>query len=127
MVKQIAEANEMASANRPDPLGKLQELVNPVEKGPFYAVNLSLDNKYAPAQTMTIGGLRLDQATGSVVRADGSVIKGLYSAGRTAIGVCSGGFISGLSLADCVFSGRRAARSMAVQQAQVDGVKVRAA
>ena len=112
MVKQIAEANDMAKAGRSDPLGKLQELVNPVEKGPFYAVNLSLDNKYAPAQTMTIGGLRLDQSTGNVVRADGSVVRGLYSAGRTAIGICSGGFISGLSLADCVFSGRRAAKSM---------------
>ena len=128
MVKQIAEANEMAKAGKPDPLGKLQELVNPVENGPFYAVNLSLDNKYAPAQTMTIGGLRLDQATGGVVRADGSMIKGLYSGGRTAIGICSGGFISGLSLADCVFSGRRAARSMAAHDIQqVNCAKVRAA
>ena len=118
MAQQIAEANEMAKAGRPDPLGKIQELVNPVEKGPFYAVNLSLDNKYAAAQTMTVGGLRLDQRTGNVVRADGSVIKGLYSAGRTAIGICSGGFISGLSLADCVFSGRRAARSMVAQSSQ---------
>lgn len=112
MTKQIAEANAMAKAGQPDPFGKLQELVNPVEDGPFYAVNLSLDNKFAPAQTMTVGGLRLDQRTGNVVRSDGSIIQGLYAAGRTAIGICSGGFISGLSLADCVFSGRRAARSM---------------
>lgn len=111
LVAQIQQANEMARAGRADPLGKSQELVRPVEQGPFYAVNLSLDNRCAPAQTMTVGGLRLDQATGAVVRADGSAIAGLYAAGRTAIGVCSGGFISGLSLADCVFSGRRAARS----------------
>jgi 3-oxo-5alpha-steroid 4-dehydrogenase len=43
----------------------------------------------------------------------GRDVAGLYAAGRTAIGLPSGGYISGLSLADCVFSGRRAGRSAA--------------
>jgi 3-oxo-5alpha-steroid 4-dehydrogenase len=45
-----------------------------------------------------------------VKREDGSRIEGLYAAGRTAIGVCSQQYVSGLSIADCVYSGRRAGR-----------------
>jgi 3-oxo-5alpha-steroid 4-dehydrogenase len=40
----------------------------------------------------------------------------LYAVGRTAIGVASQSYVSGLSLADCVFSGRRAARDLAKAQ-----------
>jgi 3-oxo-5alpha-steroid 4-dehydrogenase len=52
--------------------------------------------------------LVVDEITGLVKREDGSVIPNLYAAGRTAIGVASHSYVSGLSLADCVFSGRRA-------------------
>ena len=45
------------------------------------------------------------------------------SAGRTAVGVCSNSYVSGLSLADCVFSGRRAGRSLVAQAAQQGGTK----
>ena len=51
--------------------------------------------------------------TGPVLRASGAPIAGLYAAGRTALGVCSNIYVSGLSVSDCVFSGRRAARSAA--------------
>jgi 3-oxo-5alpha-steroid 4-dehydrogenase len=50
-----------------------------------------------------------------VIREDSSVIDGLYAAGRTAIGLCSNIYVSGLSMADCVFSGRRAAQHVAAQ------------
>jgi 3-oxo-5alpha-steroid 4-dehydrogenase len=33
-----------------------------------------------------------------VLRADGSSIEGLYAAGRSAYGLCSNGYISGLSI-----------------------------
>ena len=36
------------------------------------------------------------------------MIPGLYAAGRNAVGVCSRQYVSGLSIADCVYSGRRA-------------------
>ena len=62
---------------------------------------------------LTLGGLVVDEDTGQVRRADGSVIDGLYAAGRSAVGVCSNSYVSGLSLADCVFSGRRAGRHAA--------------
>jgi 3-oxo-5alpha-steroid 4-dehydrogenase len=48
-----------------------------------------------------------------VRRAGGGPVDGLYAAGRTAAGLCSRSYVSGLSLADCVFSGRRAGRSVA--------------
>jgi len=52
-----------------------------------------------------------------VCRADGSPVPGLYAAGRTAVGLCSHSYVSGLSLADCVFSGRRAGRHAAAHPA----------
>jgi 3-oxo-5alpha-steroid 4-dehydrogenase len=40
-------------------------------------------------------------------------VPGLYAAGRSAVGLCSRSYVSGLSIADCVFSGRRAGRHAA--------------
>ncbi len=40
---------------------------------------------------------------------------GLYAAGRTAVGLCSRSYVSGLSLADCVFTGRRAGQHAAAE------------
>jgi len=60
---------------------------------------------------LTLGGLVVAEATGQVLRADDTAIDGLYAAGRSAVGICSNSYVSGLSLADCVFSGRRAGRS----------------
>jgi len=48
------------------------------------------------------------------LREDGTPVPGLYAAGRTAVGLCSNSYVSGLSLADCVFSGRRAGNHAAV-------------
>ena len=62
---------------------------------------------------LTLGGLVVAEDTGQVRRADGTLIPGLFAAGRTAVGLCSHSYVSGLSLADCVFSGRRAGRSAA--------------
>ena len=56
-------------------------------------------------------------------RPDGTGVPGLYAAGRTAVGLCSRSYVSGLSLADCVFSGRRAGRSAA---AEADGPELTA-
>jgi len=50
-----------------------------------------------------------------VLREDGAPIGGLFAAGRSAVGICSGGYVSGLSIADCIFSGRRAGRAVMSQ------------
>jgi succinate dehydrogenase/fumarate reductase flavoprotein subunit len=52
-----------------------------------------------------------------VIDGAGYDIPGLYAAGRTAIGVASSRYVSGLSLADCVFSGRRAGKAAALEGA----------
>ena len=62
---------------------------------------------------LTLGGLTVAEDTGQVLREDGSIVGGLYAAGRTAVGLCSNSYVSGLSLADCVFSGRRAGKHAA--------------
>ncbi|MND93042.1 hypothetical protein D3C80_852180 [compost metagenome] len=65
---------------------------------------------------MTVGGLRVDEDSGQVLRDDDTPIGGLYAAGRTAIGLPSHLYISGLSAADCIFSGRRAGAHVAGQR-----------
>ena len=79
---------------------------------PYYLMDISLDAKLLPCTVLTMGGLVVDEATGAVLREDGSAIAGLYAAGRTAVGVPSHLYMSGLSVADGVFSGRRAARAV---------------
>lgn len=104
--------NAMATSDRADPYGKLDELIKPLGSGPYYAINMSLDNRFGFPMMITLGGLRLDEETGQVLREDGTPIEGLYGAGRVAYGVCSGGYMSGMTVADTVFSGRRAARAV---------------
>jgi 3-oxo-5alpha-steroid 4-dehydrogenase len=92
-----------------DPAHKAPELCSPVATGPFYAVDISIKNSpFYPAPGLTLGGLRVNEETGSVLTESDEPIAGLYAAGRNAVGICSNSYISGLSLADCVFSGRRA-------------------
>jgi 3-oxo-5alpha-steroid 4-dehydrogenase len=62
---------------------------------------------------LTLGGLKVDEFTGMVQREDGSTIPGLYAAGRSAVGICSNVYVSGLAYADCIYSGRRVARAVA--------------
>jgi len=64
-----------------------------------------------------LGGLAVAEDSGEVLRADGSRIAGLYAVGRSAVGLCSRSYVSGLSLADCVYSGRRAGRHAATRTA----------
>jgi 3-oxo-5alpha-steroid 4-dehydrogenase len=65
---------------------------------------------------MTLGGLAVDERTGQVLSENGGVVPGLYAAGRNAVGICSRQYVSGLSIADCVFSGRRAGRHVTRDQ-----------
>ncbi len=71
---------------------------------PFSLINVSIRAGFGyPCPMLTLGGLVVDEETGQV-----QGVPGLYAAGRSAVGVCSESYVSGLSLADCVFSGRRA-------------------
>jgi 3-oxo-5alpha-steroid 4-dehydrogenase len=101
--------NDGIGSDAGDPAHKVPELCTPIQVGPFYAIDISIKNSAAfPAPGLTLGGLRVDEETGQVLTADDRPVPGLYAAGRTAIGICSNSYVSGLSLADGVFSGRRA-------------------
>jgi 3-oxo-5alpha-steroid 4-dehydrogenase len=93
-----------------DGLGKRVGSMRPIEGGPYYAIPLDHDGLMVPTPCLTLGGLRTEGLTGEVLGADGAAIPGLYAAGRTAVGVSSSGYVSGLSVADGIFSGRNAGR-----------------
>ena len=107
--------NAAARAGQGDPLGKSADMCQPLETAPFYALDLSIGTPLLPLATITQGALRVDEADGRVLDAAGRAVPGLYAAGRSAVGIPSSRYMSGLSLADCVFSGRRAGAAAARQ------------
>jgi 3-oxo-5alpha-steroid 4-dehydrogenase len=109
----VERYNRSARDGGPDEFGKTAAACRPLENPPFYAIRCHLDSRRFPAACMTLGGLRVEGRTGRVLRGDGSSIDGLYAAGRNAVGISSHSYVSGLSLADCIFSGRRAGRHAA--------------
>jgi 3-oxo-5alpha-steroid 4-dehydrogenase len=84
---------------------------------------MSIGNKYGSTMMFTLGGLKVDEDTGNVLRHDGTPIVGLYAAGRAAAGLCAIGYFSGVSLSDGVFSGRRAGRDAATRNLQSSVVR----
>jgi 3-oxo-5alpha-steroid 4-dehydrogenase len=110
----VAAHDDAARDGRPDPAGKPAEFVRVPQEPPFSLIDVSVrPNTFYPCPMLTLGGLVVDEDTGAVLRTDGAPIEGLYAAGRTAVGLCSDSYVSGLSLADCVFSGRRAGQHAA--------------
>ena len=111
--RQVMEYNLCAKAGNPDPFQKPRSDIGSIDKGPFYAINIGLNAKLFPCPSLTLGGLVVDERTGQVMGPKNKPIKGLYAAGRNAIGIASHNYVSGLSIADGIYSGRRAARSIA--------------
>jgi len=101
--------NKVSRGEKEDPLGKAPEYLQPIASPPFYAIDCSLANSLSPCAMLSLGGLVVDEESGEVKREDGSTVDGLYAAGRNAVGIPSRGYVSGLAIADCVFSARRAA------------------
>ncbi len=113
----IEKYNADIAAGREDPFGKAAKLCAPIATAPFTIIDLSYRTKVHPLPGLSMGGLRVDETTGSVLGENGQPIAGLYAAGRTAVGLPSNLYVSGLSLADCVWSGWRAAGNIASQAA----------
>ncbi|WP_439134263.1 FAD-binding protein [Pseudomaricurvus sp.] len=104
--------NHDIETGTPDPFCKSEKLRRKIETGPFYATDIGAALKLSPIPALTMGGLVCDEDSGQVLDAQGQPVKGLYAAGRTAVGICSNYYVSGLSLADCIWSGWRAAESL---------------
>jgi 3-oxo-5alpha-steroid 4-dehydrogenase len=111
----MSRYNAIAGKHEPDPLGKIEKRFVPQDTPPFYAVDCSLKSKSGiPTASMTLGGLAVNEKTSQILRKDGSSVDGLYAVGRNAVGVCGNGyFASGISISDCIFSGRRAGKHAA--------------
>lgn len=105
--------NRAARGEVDDPFEKDPTDMKPLEQGPFYAMDISVASKFLPLPVISFGGLRIEEESGLVLNREGKPIPGLYAAGRTAVGIASQTYVSGLSYADCVYSGRRAARHVA--------------
>lgn len=96
-----------------DEYGKSSAYLVPIAKPSYRAINESIWARMAFTMLFSLGGLKVHEETGEVLATDGRPIAGLYAAGRAALGICSNSYISGLSIGDCVFSARRAARHAA--------------
>lgn len=109
---QLLEYNKMARGEISDPFEKAQDDIAEIDETSIIAIDIGLSAKLFPCPTLTLGGLTVDEKTGAVLNSSGNAISGLYAAGRNAIGIASWNYISGLSIADCVYSGRRAANAI---------------
>lgn len=108
-----ATVDELA-AEVPDRVGRPRKWHRALHRAPFSLIDISIrpDPLY-PCPMLTLGGLRVSERTGAVLTSAGDEIPGLFAAGRTAVGICSNSYVSGLSIADAVFSGRRAGVAVA--------------
>ncbi len=110
----VERHNAAIASGIADPFGKHDDFRRPIVRAPFtmYDAGIPAGSGLAkmmnPCPMITLGGLVVDEETGGVKDAAGQIIAGLFAAGRTAVGLCSNSYVSGLSLADCIFSGRRA-------------------
>lgn len=101
--------NEFAPSGADPDFHKAPEWVTPLEP-PYGVVALRVEKSfYAP---FTLGGLMTD-ADSAVLDAGGHPVPGLFAAGRTTAGIAAGGYVSGISLGDGTFFGRRAGASAA--------------
>jgi 3-oxo-5alpha-steroid 4-dehydrogenase len=117
LTRTVEAHNNAIDTGAADPMGKPADFVRRIGQPPFTLLNISIrPNLLNPTPMLTLGGIRVDEETGAVLDAAGSAIPGLYSAGRTAAGICSNSYVSGLSLADCVYAGRRAGKHAAADR-----------
>lgn len=121
LAETIRTYNETPPTEMALDLRKSAANTHPLKKGPFFAINLSVSNKLAVTSIFTLGGLAVDERTGAVLDRDRKSITGLYAAGRSAVGLTSESYVSGMSIADAVYSGRRAGQHAAQGASRTTG------
>ncbi|WP_433520351.1 FAD-binding protein [Nocardia pseudovaccinii] len=105
--KTLEDYNAAAAQGRDPEFGKHPDWLTPLAEGPWGAFDLTPGR--ATYVGFTLGGLRTS-VDGAVLRADGSVISGLYAAGACASNLAqdSSGYSSGTCLGEASYFGRRA-------------------
>ncbi|MBV6509239.1 MAG: Fumarate reductase flavoprotein subunit [Acidimicrobiales bacterium] len=101
--------NEHAVRGDDPEFHKAAQWVTPLQP-PYGVVDLGVDNSYYA--TFTLGGLATS-TEGAVLDTSGRAIPGLFAAGRSTAGIAAAGYVSGISLGDSTFFGRRAGRCAA--------------
>lgn len=105
----ITAYNEAAARGEDPAHGKAPEWVVPLDEPPFGAIDLRVDRiLYAG---FPLGGAVTDEHA-RVRRDDGTVVPGLFAAGRSAGSLALRQYCSGISLGEGTFFGRRAAAAM---------------
>lgn len=116
----VSEYNRWAELGQDPYFHKASRWLRPL-RPPFAAVDVSEglappeygnNREGTAAEVFTLGGLRV-APHGAVLDVSGAPIAGLYAAGRVASSMHGGGYISGTSLGDGTFFGRRAGRAAA--------------
>jgi 3-oxo-5alpha-steroid 4-dehydrogenase len=114
----VAAYNRFAERGEDPYFHKNRRWLRPL-RAPFAAIDPRRGFGEAVAATgvagFTLGGLRTT-TDGAVLDVSGEVIPGLYAAGRASSGIHGEGYISGTSLGDGTFFGRRAGRAAAAGQ-----------
>ncbi|MCU1646857.1 MAG: Fumarate reductase (quinol) [Nocardia sp.] len=120
LVDTLGRYNEFAAAGADLDLHKAPRWVRPLSS-PLAAIDVKAgirppaeagDRRGTGASVFTLGGLHTD-LDGHVLDLDGTRIPGLFAAGRATNGLHGIGYISGTSLGDGTFFGRRAGTSAA--------------
>ena len=114
LASSVARYNDGSAGDDADAFRKDSAYTAMLVSPPFYAIDISIDNPRYFCPTISLGGILVDEDTGQAQGADGLPIPGLFAAGRNAIGISSNHYISGLSLADCIFSGRTAGKATSI-------------
>ena len=105
--------NDHAAGGEDPEYHKASEWVVPLQP-PYGVVDLRVESSFYAS--FTLGGLHTDTDS-RVLDGSGSPIPGLQAAGRTTAGIAGAGYVSGISLADGIYFGRRAGRSAADRRA----------
>ncbi len=110
-LQRTVELYNRHAANGADPLfHKHARFLQPLVEAPFAVIDCSTDK--VVWATFTLGELRTTVES-AVLRPEGQIIPGLFAAGRTTNGIAAEGYVSGISLGDGTFFGRRAGRNAA--------------
>lgn len=103
----VAQYNRHAESGTDPVFGKGEKWLTPLT-APFAAI----DMRSGLLTVFTLGGLD-STVDGQVRHVSGHTIPGLFAAGRTTSGIPAGGYLSGSSLGDGTFFGRRAGQAAA--------------
>ncbi|MEC8316313.1 MAG: FAD-binding protein, partial [Pseudomonadota bacterium] len=123
----VAFYNKFAETSQDPKFHKSPEWIKPLKAKPFALLDLSFENQTAVIMPGTTGPLTFSLGgldtlpSGEVINVSGSVIPGLYAAGRVTAGLprTSKGYASGMSVGDATFFGRLAGKSAAANADQV--------